>query len=156
MVFSDWTALFWWDVFISQPPPPKSILMLSDGVRKTKDREIDCRWGSFGLCMPGLCYTPSPVGLLARTTTLKFTLTFGHACRHTMYTLNHIIKQPLNSILLPICSPPPLPALCPKTHRQGNHQHSGPPRHPGKVSEDTHTCTKSHTQNVRPFLWITM
>ncbi|XP_072241815.1 endosome/lysosome-associated apoptosis and autophagy regulator family member 2 isoform X1 [Leuresthes tenuis] len=29
--------------------------------------------------------------------------------------------------------PPPLPLLYPKTHRQGNRQHSPPPRHPGKM-----------------------
>lgn len=131
-------------MFLSpNPHPPKSILCYV--IRKTKDREIDYRWGSCGLCMPRLCYTPSPVGLMAPTT-LKFTLTFGHTRRHTMYTLNHIIKQPLISILLPICSPRPLPVLCPKTHRQGNHQHSTPPRHPGKVREHTQNTHVIHTE----------
>lgn len=79
-----------------------------------------------------------------------------------MYTLNHIINHPLNSIALPICSPEPLPVLCPKTHCHGNRQHSAPPRHPGKVSEHTlqthtaHVHTKSYTQNVCPFLWISV
>lgn len=94
---------------------------------------------------PWFVHAKALLHTLSHTTALKFTLPFGHAYKHTIYTLNHIINRPLNSILLPICSPPPLPGLCPKTHRQGNRQHSAPIRHPGKVSEHTqsHTVIKS-------------
>lgn len=79
---------------------------------------------------------------------LLHTPVYWHTLIHTMYTLNHIINQPLNFILLPICNPPPLPLLCPKTHCQGNRQYSAPPRHPGKVREHKHIHTQSHTHRI--------
>lgn len=83
MVFLHWTALLC-EMFSSPTPQNPFFVIFSN----ERDREIDCRWGGLGSCMPRLLYSLSCRSTGAHNYTLKYTLTFGHThCTHSITLL---------------------------------------------------------------------